>query len=116
MTCDSRILESEYRKCAEDYGAAYIQGDYKTTNKNYLKLAKLLQKLRATGKHGEEILRRLMTDRSDAVAMWAATHSLPISEKEALVTLVAIAGRGGIIGHSSKMVIREWQAGRLVIE
>lgn len=109
-------LESEYRKYAEEYGAAYTSGDHKTTNRNYAKLAALLPELRATAKQGEEILHRLMKDQSDAVAMWAATHSLPIAEKEALATLDAIARRGGIIGHSSRMVIKEWQGGRLVIE
>lgn len=109
-------LEFEYRKYAEEYGAAYMRGDHKTTNRNYTKLAALLPVLRETAKQGEELLHRLMKDQSDAVAMWAATHSLPIAEKEALATLDAIARRGGIIGHSSRMVIKEWQSGRLVIE
>lgn len=116
MIRNAETLEAEYRKYAEDYGAAYTSGDYRTTNKNYAKLAALLPKLRAAGEQGKEILNRLMKDQSDAVSMWAATHSLPSAEKDALATLDAIARRGGIIGHSSKMVIKEWRGGRLVID
>lgn len=56
-----------------------------------------------------------MNDPSDAVAIWAATHSLPIAEEEALATLRGIAERGGIIGFGAKMVIKEWKSGRLTI-
>lgn len=116
MIYNVETLEAKYREYAEYYGEAYKNGDYKTTNRNYAKLAALLPKLRAIGEQGEELLHRLMKDHSDAIAMWAATHSLPFAEKEAIATLEAIARRGGIIGHSSKMVIEEWQGGRLVID
>jgi hypothetical protein len=116
MMDNVEALESKYREYAKDYGAAYTSGDYRTTNRNHAKLAALLPELRATGEQGEAILHRLMRDRSDIIAMWAATHSLPFAEREAIATLDAIARRGGIIGHSAKMVIKEWQAGRLVID
>lgn len=109
-------LEARYRKYAEEYGAAYTGYDYKRTNRNHDKLVALLPELRATADRGEEILRRLMKDSSDAVATWAATHSLPIAEKDALATLDAIAQRGGMIGFGAKMVIEEWKCGRLVID
>lgn len=113
MIPDAEALEEKYRKYAEDYGAAYVNGDHKKANRNYTKLAALLPQLRAIGKQGEEILQRLRSSQSDAVAMWASTHSLPIAEEDAVATLDSISRRGGIIGHSSKMVIREWQSGRL---
>lgn len=113
---DAEALEAKYRKYAEGHGAGFTVGDSKMANRNYDKLAALLPKLRATGDRGEQILRRLMNDPSDAVAMWAATHSLPVAEEEALATLRAIAGRGGIIGFSAEMVIREWKNGRLRID
>jgi hypothetical protein len=116
MRDDAETLEAKYREIAEDYGAAYIRGDHKVANRNYDKLAALLPKLRATGDRGEEILRRLMKDQSDSVATWAATHSLPIAEKDALATLSAIARTEGVIGFGAEMVIKEWKSGRLVID
>ena len=114
-TQDAETLETKYRKYADVHGAGFIEGDSKAANRNYDKLAALLPTLRATSDRGEEILRRLMKDPSDAVATWAATHCLPISEEEALSTLRAIAGRGGIIGFSAETVIKEWKSGRLMI-
>ena len=57
-----------------------------------------------------------MEDPSDSVAMWAATHSLPICEAEALATLGAIARKGGVMGFSAEIVVREWKSGRLTID
>ncbi len=94
MNHDPEALETKYRKIANDYGAAYVKGDHKAANKNYDKLAALLPKLRATSDRGKEILRRLMKDESDAVATWAATHSLPIAENDALVTLCHHRAKG----------------------
>jgi hypothetical protein len=113
---DAEKLKAKCRKFAEAHGAAYTRGDSRTANRNYDKLAVLLPKLRATADRGEEILRRLMKDPSDSVATWAATHSLPIAEKEALAILGAIARREGIIGFSAEMVIKEWKSGRLTID
>lgn len=115
MSHNVETLEAKYRKYAEEYGAAYKGYDYKRTNKNHDKLAALLPKLRATSDRGEGVLRRLMKDQSEAVALWAATHSLPIAEGDALETLGAIAQKGGIFGFDARMVIKEWQSGRLTI-
>lgn len=108
-------LEDKCRKYAEDHATASKNGDYREANRNYDKLTKLLSELRVTHDKGEEILRRLMKDRSDAVSMWAATQSLPIAEKEALAILEAVSARGGIIGFNAEMVISEWKSGRLTI-
>lgn len=116
MTNNTETLEARYRKYAEDYGVAYTSHDYKRTNRNHDKLHALLPELRATVDRGEGILRRLMADQSDAVATWAATHSLPVAEKDALATLEAIAKKGGMIGFGAGMVIKEWKSGRLVID
>ena len=116
MSRDDGTLEARYRKYAQGHGDGSRSGDFRTTNRNHDKLVALLPELRAIGDRGEEILRRLMTDPSDAVAGWAATHSLPIAEKDALSTLRAIARKGGIIGLDAEMVIKEWKGGRLTID
>lgn len=116
MNPDAKALEIKYRKIAKEYGAAYVNGDHKVANRNYDKLVALLPKLRATDDRGKEILRRLMKDECDAVATWAATHSLPIAESDALAILRAIAQKEGVIGFSAEMVLKEWKGGRLVID
>ena len=115
MTSEVERLEKKCRKYTEEHAAATANGDYKTANRSYDKLAGLLPKLRSSHDQGKEILYRLMKDPSDAVSMWAATHSLPIAEEDALAILEAIAKRGGIIGFNAEMVIKEWKAGRLMI-
>jgi hypothetical protein len=116
MSNNAETLAAEYRNYAEEYGAAYRDYDYKRTNRNHDKLVALLPKLRAISDRGEKILRQLMKDPSDAVALWAATHSLPVNEEEALSVLDSIAQRGGVFGFDEKMVIKEWQSGHLKID
>ena len=57
-----------------------------------------------------------MKDQSDAVALWAATHSLPIAENDALEMLDFLAKRGGMFSFDAQMVMKEWQSGRLMID
>jgi hypothetical protein len=116
MSHNVEMLESKYRKYAAEYGAAYQSYDYKRANRNHDKLAALLPKLRALPDRGKEILRRLMKDQSDAVALWAATHSLPIAENDALEMLDFLAKRGGVSSFDAQMVMKEWQSGRLTID
>lgn len=115
MIGNTEALEANYRTCAEAYGAAYMRGDHKVTNRNYDKLTVLVAKLRTCGEKGEAILRRLMKDESDAIAMCAATHSLPFAERDALDVLDSIARRGGVIGFSAETTVKEWKSGRLTI-
>lgn len=116
MSNDTEKLESEYRKYAEEHGSAYKDYDYKRTNKFHDKFMVLLPRMRENSDRGEEILRRLMKDKSGTVVLWAGTHSLPIAEKEAIATLDSIVQKGGVFGFDAKMVIREWQGGRLKVD
>ena len=93
----------DYRKYAEAFGAAANLGDARAANRNFNKLIAIGKKLRACGKTGESALRRLMKDRSDAVASWAATDSLPFAEAEALMVLDAIAKKSGTTAFDAKM-------------
>jgi hypothetical protein len=106
-------LGTQYRKCAEAFGAASVRGDAKAMNKNFDKLAAIGPKLRAYGAKGEAILRCLMKDRSEAVASWAATDSLPFAEAEGLEVLDAIATRNGPIPFGARMTAKQWRAGEL---
>ena len=72
-------------------------------------------KLRAHGMQGEAVLRRLMKDRSDAIASWAATDSLPFAEAEGLAVLDAIGKKAGSIAFDAEMTAEQWRAGELKI-
>lgn len=109
------LLESKYREFAEAHGAATIRGDYKAANRNHDKLVALVPKLRACGGEGEAALLRLMADQSEAVACWAATHSLPFAESDALRTLDALAKRTGVWAFNAEMVAQQWRRGELKI-
>lgn len=108
-------LESEYRECGEAFGEAVKLGDPAASNKNFRKRAAIVQKLRTCGKQGESVLRRLMKDRSDAVAVWAATDSLLFAEVDALKVLDRIASKKGLIPFDARIIAEQWRAGELKI-
>ncbi|WP_428664194.1 hypothetical protein [Reyranella sp.] len=108
-------LELKYRKYAEAYGAAAVRGDVRATNRNSNKLAEILTKLRACGEQGKAVLRRLMNDGSDAIAVSAAFDSLPFAETEALKILDVIAKKAGPIALDAMMCAKLWRAGELKI-
>lgn len=108
-------LETEYRNYAESYGKAVERDDTKTANRMFDKINAIGPKLRAHGMKGEAVLRRLMKDRSDAIASWAATDSLPFAEAEALAVLDAIGKKAGSIAFDAEMTAEQWRAGKLKI-
>ena len=112
---NAKILEARYREYAEAYGIASQKGDSRATNRNHDKLVALVPKLRAFGDQGESILRRLMMDQSDAVAAWAATHSLPFAEADALGVLDVLGKKHGVTALDATMTARLWRAGALKI-
>lgn len=115
MNDQIEALGAQYRKCADAYGTASVRGDAKAMNRNFDKLTAIGLKLRAYGEKGEAILRRLMKDRSEAVASWAATDSLPFAEAQALEVLDAIAAAHGPIPFNARMTAKQWRAGELKI-
>jgi len=106
-------LESDYRKYAEAFGKAAERSDSKATNRNFDKLAVVRLKLRACGETGKAVLRRLMKDRSNAIAKCAAVDSLPFAEAEALEVLDAIGKKAGPIALDAEMTAELWRAGEL---
>ena len=108
-------LESDYRKYAEAYGKAVERDDATAANRMFDKINALGPKLRAHGLQGEAVLRRLMKDRSDVIASWAATDSLPFAEAEGLAVLDALGKKAGSIAFDAEMTAEQWRAGKLKI-
>ena len=105
--------ESGYRRYAEAFGRAALKGDTKGTRENFAKLAAVRAKLKACGREGEALLRCLMRDSSDAVAVRAAIDSLPFAEEESLEVLDAIARKSGPMAFDARMTAKLWRAGGL---
>ena len=108
-------LIAKYREYAEAHGKATRNGNCKNANICYDKLIVLVPRIRAFGNQGEAALLELVDDSDDAVACWAATHSLRFCESRALVVLDKLSKKSGPIGFDAKMVIRQWKKKELNI-
>lgn len=115
MICKADAVEADYRRYADALGEAARRNDVVATNRNYDKLARVRARLKACGRQGEAILRRLMADHSHAIAMRAAVDSLPFAEVEALRILDTIAKGSGLIALDARMSAELWRAGKLKI-
>jgi hypothetical protein len=104
---------TKYREYAEAHGKATRSGNYNEANRCYDKLIVLVPRIRALGNQGELALLELVDDSDDAVACWAATHSLRFCESRAIAVLSELSKKEGPIGFDAKMVIRQWKNGEL---
>ena len=112
MSIPLDAIEFEYQKYAQAFGDASERFDAKATNRNFRKLAAIRAKIKVSGKEGEGVLRRLMKDRSNAVAKCAAADSLHFAEVEALAVLDAIGKKTGAIALDAQIVAELWRSGK----
>lgn len=110
----SRII-NRYRLAAEAHGKATTCGDYKSANRNYDEMIKSLELLKGFGAEGSDALVELCEDDSDAVASWAATHTLRVDEPRALLALRRVASKSGIVAFGAEMVMEQWEKGELTL-
>lgn len=108
-------LIGEYRAHAAAHGKATLGGDYKSANHSHDKLVALVPQIRGFGSSGEKALLELSSDPDDAVACWAATHSLGFNAASAMGVLGTISKKSGPIGFSAKMVLQQWAKGKLKV-
>lgn len=90
---------------------ATLKGDFKTANKSYAIIEKVIKYL----KEKDEMiaLLGLLNHISPGVRCWAATYLLPIKEKEAIIVLVELGKRADILALDAKTVLSEWRKGDL---
>lgn len=100
-----------FEEAAIKHAEASELGDYKTANKSYAIMAKVVMFL----KEQNEIrkLSELLTHSSIGARMWAATYLLPVIESEALRVLKQISEGRGIHSFDAEMTICEWEKGNL---
>lgn len=104
-----------YAKAAAAHGSATDQGDHERSNKAHDDVIRALEVLRASSDSGRAVLASLLDSKDNHVRCWAATHLLPLDEVTATRTLEELSTLPPFVGFNAKMVLREWQAGRLNI-
>lgn len=112
MTTD---LRTNYVNAARAHGEATEAGDADAANRAHDQLAQALSELRQSPDRGRTILAELLTHEDPHVGCWAGTHLLPVDPERAVKALSSLSRDPGIAGFNAKMVLREWEAGRLKI-
>lgn len=111
------MLAKQYMEAALKHGAATDEGDHKAANRAFKELVKATKALRNLPDRGEQILIGMLGQENPYVVCASATHLLPINSDLALKALGKIAtANKGLCSMNAQMVIREWEAGRLVID
>jgi len=109
--------QQKFIESARAHGKGTVEGDALTTNKAYKNLIIALRELRETPDRGDAFLATLLQDSDPSVATWAALHLLPTKSDQAIFTLQNVTKTApSLIALGAEMTLREWQAGRLVVE
>jgi len=101
----------KFEEAAVKHAEATENGDYKTGNKNYAVIAKVVVFLKEYD--SIEKLTSFLNHKSVGVRMWAARYLLPVVEVEALRILKQIASGTGIHSFTAKTTVSEWEKGNL---
>ena len=113
MTSELETFIQEYRRCAEEQGNAFMEGDSVTANQNYDKRQELRQKIRDFGNEGDVALLSLMEDTNQNVKCLAAIDSLRFDKRKAVKVLKKLSKEKGIIAFNAKMFLKEWKKGAI---
>lgn len=108
---DTTAIIEKFVEASMKHEEATNEGDYKTANKSYRIIVKMVDFL----KDHEEInkLSELLNHSSVGVRLWTATILLPVSELESLKVLNQISKGNGIHSFEALTIIKEWENGNL---
>lgn len=108
------IAIDQFIEAAINHANATLSGDYKTVNKNYDRIIKIIKYLKHLNKL--YILEDLVNHESLGVRICAGTYLLPVNEKKAKETLENIVNKtDGIHSLIAKTTLNEWEKGNLKI-
>lgn len=106
-----------YIEAASKHGRASITGDHIAANKAHRALMSALKQFRSSPDSGRQMLTTLLGHPDAFVVCWAGTHLLQLDEVTAKSALCALAkNETDLAAFNAKMVLREWDAGRLVTD
>jgi hypothetical protein len=114
---DYNYLEivDRYVAAAIAHGEATKRGNSRVANQSHDEIVTALHALDAADDMARERLMPLLEHEIASVRVWAATHLLLARKEEAMKTLHEVAKLPGIIGGEARMVLQEYERGRLVI-
>ena len=102
-----------FEESALKHAEATQQGDYKTANKSYALIIRVITYLKK--QDAMQSLFQFLNHSSDGVKGWAATYLLPIEEKKAIRALEEIAKGTGIRSLAAETTLIEWKKGNLTL-
>jgi hypothetical protein len=106
--------KDRYVAAAAEHGRCTASGDYKKGNAAFDRMKKALTDLRRSADRGESILMGLLNHPDGWVRLDAATDFLHLRADLASPVLENLAsGPPSQMEFVARMVLREWQAGRL---
>jgi hypothetical protein len=102
---------SLFEEAATKHAEATMQGDYKTGNKNYDKVVKVVSYLKAQDSI-DELLQYLNHD-IVGIRLAAATYLLPKYEKKGIEVLEGISKSSDFFSFIAETTLNEWRKGNL---
>jgi len=108
---DTQSALSKFEEAAIKHAEATEHGDYKTANKSYATIVKVISFL----KERDEILTLsgFLNHNSVGPRLWAAGYLLPVMENEGISVLEQITRESGIHSLTAKTALSEWRKGNL---
>lgn len=102
---------AKFEEAADKHANATEVGDYKTANRYYAVISKVVTFLKE--KNQLIALAECLNHHSVGVRMWAAAYLLPVVEPEAIRVLEQISRDEEIHSFTAKTTISEWRKGNL---
>lgn len=111
-------LLEEYTLAALMHGQATLEGDHKTANRQYGKLARFYRQLGKDRAFAELFLSKLFHHTNASVRIWAAAHALGLNIRTETATgilqEISEDRNIGIVRLDAEMTLKEWKKnGRL---
>jgi hypothetical protein len=108
----AQLLDA-YRAAADLHGRSTKSGNFRAVNGAAWRLAEFNKEIQHRGAEAEEEFLRMLSDQSDYVRVWCASHSLGFRPDLGEAVLTSLVSSGGHIGLSAEVTLREWRAVRL---
>ncbi|MBI5326540.1 MAG: DUF2019 domain-containing protein [Ignavibacteriae bacterium] len=100
-----------FEESAIKHAEATEKGDYKTANKSYAVIVKIIAFLKE--RNELQSLSQFLNHSSEGVKGWAAAYLLPVLESEAIRALEEIAKGSGLRSLAAEATLSEWRKGNL---
>ncbi len=108
---DIETALSLFEEAATKHAEATKQGDYKTGNKYYNKVVKVVSYLKEQNSLDE--LMKFLTSDIVGIRLVAATYLLPKHEKKGIEVLEAISKSSDFFSFIAETTLSEWRKGNL---